>query len=133
MVSVVTVRVLLGRNLQTDLDALDRMVVDSLVGSGDNALNGGGDKEREGNDESMVEEIESQVRDWSNGSSNYVIEFKEDMFQFPRSTAAHMRLAPTALQPLQPTLTTPTGSPLPNYTEIEVRRLCLRLRGYRLF
>ena len=68
MVSVVTVRVLLGRNLQTDLDALDRMVVDSLVGSGDNALNGGGDKEREGNDESMVEEIESQVRDWSNGS-----------------------------------------------------------------
>ena len=63
MVSVVTVRVLLGRNLQTDLDALDRMVVDSLVGSGDNALSGGDDdKEREGNDESMVEEIESQVR-----------------------------------------------------------------------
>ena len=69
MVSVVTVRVLLGRNLQTDLDALDKMVVDSLVGSGDNALSGGDDKEREGNDESMVEEIESQVRDWSNGSS----------------------------------------------------------------
>ena len=63
MVSVVLVRVLLGRNLQTDLDALDRMVVDSLVGSGDNALSGGDDKEREGNDESMVEEIESQVRD----------------------------------------------------------------------
>ena len=62
MVSVVLVRVLLGRNLQTDLDALDRMVVDSLVGSGDNALSGGDDKEREGNDESMVEEIESQVR-----------------------------------------------------------------------
>ena len=61
MVSVVHISVLLGRNLQTDLDALDRMVVDSLVGSGDNALSGGDDKEREGNDESMVEEIESQV------------------------------------------------------------------------
>ena len=57
MVSVVHISVLLGRNLQTDLDALDRMVVDSLVGNGDNAL-GGSD---EGNDESMVEEIESQV------------------------------------------------------------------------
>ena len=55
---VTVVRVLLGRNLQTDLDALDRMVVDSLVGSGDNALGGS----EEGNDESMVEEIESQVR-----------------------------------------------------------------------
>ena len=58
MVSVVHISVLLGRNLRTDLDALDRMVVDSLVGNGDNAL-GGSD---EGNDESMVEEIESQVR-----------------------------------------------------------------------
>lgn len=56
MVSVVRISVLLGRNLQSDLDALDRMVVDSLVGSGD-AM--GSD---EGNDESMVEEIESQVR-----------------------------------------------------------------------
>ena len=55
MVSVVRISVLLGRNLQSDLDALDRMVVDSLVGSGD-AM--GSD---EGNDESMVEEIESQV------------------------------------------------------------------------
>ena len=60
MVSVVHISVPLGRNLRTDLDALDRMVVDSLVGSGDNAL-GGSDEGKEGNDESMVEEIESQV------------------------------------------------------------------------
>ena len=58
MVSVVRISVLLGRNLQSDLDALDRMVVDSLVGSGD-AM--GSEEGNEGNDESMVEEIESQV------------------------------------------------------------------------
>ena len=51
------------------------------------------------------------------------------MFQFPRSAAAHMRLAPTAaLQSLQPTLTTPTGSPLPHYAENEVHALRIASR-----
>ena len=66
MVSVIHDSVPLGRDLQTDLDALDRMVVDSLVGSGEGALGLGGSDDggggKEGNDESMVEEIESQVR-----------------------------------------------------------------------
>ncbi len=53
---------LLGRDLRTDLDALDSMVVSSLVGS--NASSGRGSRNAENGlvGESMAEQIESQVK-----------------------------------------------------------------------
>ena len=43
-----------------------------------------------------------------------------------------MRIAPTALQTLQSTLTTPTGSPLPHYAENEVQWIPIKSEHKRI-